>query len=109
MSILVKGVDMPTSCTGCGFVRLGWDDDFICTATRNKHGNPNYRAANWDGRPPYCPLVEVSDGTVTPRYCDRNICKTNELNGVGCDECVVAQNYNLEDDDSPCQNCEVGE
>ncbi len=42
-------------------------------------------------------------------YCDRNICKTNELNGVGCDECVIAQNYNLEDDDSPCQNCEVGE
>lgn len=47
--------------------------------------------------------------TVTGAYCDRNICKTNELNGVGCDECVIAQNYNLEDDDSPCQNCEVGE
>lgn len=66
MSILVKGVDMPTSCTGCGFVRLGWDDDFICTATRNKQGNPNYRAANWDGRPPYCPLVEVIDGVSLP-------------------------------------------
>lgn len=41
----------------------------------------------------YCSYGEV---TVDPR--DRN-----------CDTCWVAQNYNLEDDDSPCQNCEVKE
>lgn len=23
-----------------------------------------------------------------------------------CDTCYIAQNYNLEDDDTPCQNCE---
>ena len=22
-----------------------------------------------------------------------------------CDNCYIAQNYNLEDDDTPCQNC----
>lgn len=38
-------------------------------------------------------------------YCDRNICTENEYNGVSCDECWIAQNYNLEDDDSPCLNC----
>lgn len=30
---------------------------------------------------------------------------------VGCDgyceECIIAQNYNLEDDDTPCLNCGV--
>ena len=25
-----------------------------------------------------------------------------------CNHCIVAQNYNLEDDDSPCLNCEEG-
>ena len=38
-------------------------------------------------------------------YCDRNICTENEYNGVSCDTCYIAQNYNLEDDDTPCQNC----
>lgn len=46
--------------------------------------------------------------TVTGGYCDRNLCKTNELNGIGCDECEIAKHYNLEDDDTPCQNCEEG-
>lgn len=26
-----------------------------------------------------------------------------------CESCYIAQNYNLEDDDSPCQNCGVEE
>ena len=42
-------------------------------------------------------------------YCDRNICTENEYNGISCDECWIAQNYNLEDDDSPCLNCGVEE
>lgn len=45
----------------------------------------------------------------TGHYCDRNICTKNEYNGVSCDECEVAKYHNLEDDDSPCQNCGVGE
>lgn len=43
--------------------------------------------------------------TVTGGYCNRNLCITNELNGVGCDECEIAKYTNLEDDDTPCQNC----
>ena len=40
------------------------------------------------------------------KYCDRNICASNEVNGISCDECEVAKYHNLEDDDTPCQNCE---
>ena len=39
-------------------------------------------------------------------YCDRNICASNEVNGISCDECEIAKYYNLEDDDSPCLDCE---
>ena len=57
--------------------------------------------------------IEVAPLKMPPaaeqRSCDRNICTENEYNGVSCDECEVAKNYNLEDDDSPCMNCEVGE
>ncbi len=66
-----------------------------------------HEAATEECRPFGCPLVEVEDENQTPRYCDRNICVTMEVNGKGCAECPVAQNYNLEDDDSPCLNCGV--
>ena len=26
-----------------------------------------------------------------PKYCDRNICTSNEYNGIGCDECEVTK------------------
>lgn len=35
---------------------------------------------------------EPKDGKMDeeePRYCDRNICASNEVNGIGCDECPV--------------------
>lgn len=31
---------------------------------------------------------------------------TAEPRSASCDECEIAKNYNLEDDDSPCLNCE---
>ena len=64
------------------------------------------------GKPMYafCPYCGARmDEVDEPRYCDRNICASNEVNGIGCDECEVAKYYNLEDDDSPCLNCEVEE
>ncbi len=38
-----------------------------------------------------------------PKYCDRNICISNEYNGIGCDECEVTKSQEkiLE----PCENC----
>lgn len=29
-----------------------------------------------------------------PKYCDRNICISNEYNGIGCDECEVIKSQN---------------
>ena len=29
------------------------------------------------------------DWEPSERYCDRNLCHTNEVNGIGCDECPV--------------------
>ena len=56
----------------------------------------------WCGR---CGAKMDEAVTVTGAYCDRNLCKTNELNNIGCDECEIAKHHNLEDDDTPCQNC----
>lgn len=48
------------------------------------------------------------------RYFERHgvvdkVCRGCDLYEPNCDNCVIAQNYNLEDDDAPCQNCEEGE
>lgn len=51
-------------------------------------------------------LPKKEDYEEEPRYCDRNICTNNEYNGISCDECEIAKYHNLEDDDSPCSNCE---
>ena len=29
-----------------------------------------------------------------PKYCDRNICISNEYNGIGCEECEVTKSQN---------------
>ena len=60
----------------------------------------------WDSESNFCSLHRPS---AEPRYCDRNICASNEVNGISCDECEVAKYYNLEDDDSICMDCGVEE
>lgn len=51
----------------------------------------------------YCPMCGASmDEMEKPRYCDRNICASNEVNGIGCDECVVGC-------DGYCEECPMGE
>ena len=54
--------------------------------------------------------IEVLEERLTaleqePKYCDRNICKSNEYNGIGCDECEVTKSQEkiLE----PCKNCSI--
>ena len=60
----------------------------------------------WDSESNFCSLHRPS---AEPRYCDRNICASNEVNGISCDECEIAKYHNLEDDDSICRDCGVGE
>jgi len=47
-------------------------------------------------------------------YCDRRGMLVKEEYEVktetnNCEDCFIAQNTNLEDDDSPCRECGVGE
>ena len=101
MSVLVKGMRMPKSCGECFFY-----DDGGCFVTMNI-----VLLKRDEYKPKWCPLVEITedeenwlDGMNT-FYCDRNICASNEVNGVSCEECEIAKYHNLEDDDSPCLNC----
>ena len=85
MSVLIKGMKMPHDCFECPLSIPPVSDDspfWMCG------GNAmSIHEANTEEHRPYgCPLVEVEDE-------DK------------CEFCYVAQNYNLEDDDSPCQNC----
>ena len=59
----------------------------------------------WDSESNFCSLHRPS---AEPRYCDRNICASNEVNGISCDECEIAKYHNLEDDDSICRDCGGG-
>lgn len=110
MSVLVKGIDMPTNCQTCPFSD---DECRFCKAVKEyipMLGKPKFCplvAVSEDAVSPceVCPLVKVDetaildgwdkvypdDDEVEPRYCDRNICASNEVNGIGCDECPIGK------------------
>ena len=83
-----------------------WQIEQIADAVVRKLGGMVSGCVYWDSESRFCSLYRP---TAEPRSCDRNICASNEVNGISCDECEIAKYNNLEDDDSPCQNCEVGE
>lgn len=89
--------EMPKTCAYCRY-RLRTTRNVMCSLVPIE--------GDITKRPEKCPLDEVYE-KAEPRYCDRNICTENEYNGISCDTCYIAQNYNLEDDDSPCLNCGV--
>ncbi len=41
----------------------------------------------------YCPScgAEMVEPQESEKYCDRNICVSNEYNGIGCDECEITK------------------
>ena len=100
MSVLIKGVDMPKVCADCPC----FYDNICCNALPYGEGafSDHKGFDEYDGRLPNCPLVEVDGEKMDeeePRYCDRNLCYTNEVNGIGCDECPVMMDE-VEDDRS---------
>jgi hypothetical protein len=54
--------------------------------------------------------IEVLEERLTaleqePKYCDRNICTSNEYNGIGCEECEVTKSQILElEQQEPCED-----
>ena len=55
MSVLIKGMEMPTRCAVCWLMD---GEDSWCTARRGRHLYPEYRYGIKD-RPEWCPLVPV--------------------------------------------------
>lgn len=84
MSILVKGMKAPKSCRECPFLSYAYNVP-VCSVTKQISTYP---------------LQETLEQALSKRM---NGCPLVEVNP--CDTCYIAQNYNLEDDDSPCQNC----
>ena len=109
MSVLVKGIDMPKSCGECHFLAYPFNVP-VCSVTREIFTFPLNRSLRQvlQERKSNCPLVKVDetaildgwdkvypdDDEVEPRYCDRNICASNEVNGIGCDECPMGKEKN---------------
>ena len=46
------------------------------------------------------------DESLPRNYCPNCGAKMDEVTERKCDTCVIAQTHNLEDDDSPCLDCE---
>ncbi len=42
---------------------------------------------------------------IASNYCPNCGASMDEVTERKCDTCVIAQTHNLEDDDTPCQNC----
>ena len=54
--VMIKGMDMPTRCILCPFVRHNKMDEFYCIF---KNGMPLCRGYLFYERPPWCLLEEV--------------------------------------------------
>lgn len=52
-------------------------------------GNVEFNKTN------YCPNcgVKMVEPQESEKYCDRNICISNEYSGIGCDECEVTKSH----------------
>ena len=88
--VLIKTMNMPTSCGVCKFHSYGAINEFevLCLLTGEKIGH--YDDCNaLNKRRADCPLIFVEP--------------------MRCADCFVPCYYNLEDDDSICRDCEVGE
>lgn len=63
MSILVKGMNMPTECEYCGFCRYYPENGNVWCNAKNRLLKTRWREPNWMHldvkRPDWCPLVEI--------------------------------------------------
>ena len=50
-------------------------------------------------------IKSISTTVQEPKYCDRNICISNEYNGIGCDECEVTKSQKKVLEKELCKDC----
>ena len=59
MSILIKGMEMPKDCRECPLEQYYMNCGETRCRAENKILAENFKAIPFDGRPDFCPLVEV--------------------------------------------------
>ena len=59
MSVLIKGFKMPEDCRDCPLEMYYMNSGETRCRARNKILAENFKAIPFDGRPDWCPLVEV--------------------------------------------------
>lgn len=106
--------EMPKTCAYCPYAlhSIGF---ISCDLVRVKGDIRTKLYGDITKRPDECPLVEVDETAILDGwekvYPDGDEVEDKSECVVGCDgyceECPIAEQYNLEDDDSPCRECEA--
>lgn len=60
MSILIRGMQMPSECRKCFMMHYAMTGETYCEVN-DKTLAKNYRPIEFDGRPDWCPLVELPE------------------------------------------------
>lgn len=101
--------ELPKTCAYCPYAlhAIGF---ISCDLVRVKGDIRTKLYGDITKRPDGCPLVEVmpvgrGDG-MTQEEAAKIVLKAIKRELMGCENCVLAQNCNLEDDDTPCLDCE---
>ena len=110
MSILIKGMEMPTDCSHCFAAAIGYDsplysscklycravDKFADCATVVTEAKTLGMLREYQGRPDWCPLVEVKTphGRLTDADALYEVAKTRSMGIYGpCNyQCVITGN-----------------
>lgn len=61
MSVLIKGIQMPEDCRECRFQDYGSNTGDTWCGVNDVILAKNFRAIEFDGRPGWCPLVELPE------------------------------------------------
>ena len=61
MSVLVKGMEMPTECRKCPFNEFGTMSGETWCGVNGVTLAKNFEAIDFDGKPDWCPLVALPD------------------------------------------------
>lgn len=93
MSVIVKGMEMPSECEYCGFCRYYPESGNVWCNVKNRLLKQRWKEPGWSHldvnvkRPDWCPLVELPEhhGDLI----DRDAFKHDYRFGNDCDDCVM--------------------
>lgn len=86
MSVLIKGMELPTRCAVCALCDLRYGTK--CKITKmSYYDSEGYPRGGYNDRPDWCPLVEITEphGALI----DRDALKADFSMGENCDKCGI--------------------